>query len=121
MAGGVAADQALPLALRQLSRKQRLLTMFINFQQRIPGGAFGRLSAISIARMFALRFADFTQMTSRVQRHGGGSHRNVRGMSVWGKNGLSDCRFGQEESTKMNWPVLKPDAQVLGDSAVAIL
>ena len=34
--GGVAADQALPLALRHLSQKQRLSAVIINFQQRIP-------------------------------------------------------------------------------------
>ena len=34
------------------------------------------------------------------------------------ENGLNDCRFGQQELTNMTWPGWKPDAQVLGDSAV---
>ena len=38
---GVAADQALPLAMRHLSQKQRLLAGSMNFQQRIPGAALG--------------------------------------------------------------------------------
>ena len=98
--GGVAADQALPLALRHLSHKHSLLPVIINFQHRIPnellnsrislcqrGVAFGRLSPIPITRMSALRFAVITQITSRVQRHGRSLHPNMRGMRFWSKMG----------------------------------